>query len=80
MAAFLTMGFNLPTGKNMSAFLIDQGYAFKDSTSTKPKIKQDISELFVKNPDLSGFLVYLFFHSVSFFSPHFLRFYNDRII
>ncbi|GAA6110294.1 tudor domain-containing protein 1 isoform X1 [Tachysurus ichikawai] len=32
-------------GKNMSAFLIDQGYAFKDSTSTKPKIKQDINSI-----------------------------------
>ncbi|XP_047672884.1 tudor domain-containing protein 1 isoform X3 [Tachysurus fulvidraco] len=32
-------------GKNMSTFLIDQGYAFKDSTSTKPHIKQDINSI-----------------------------------
>ncbi|XP_060794982.1 tudor domain-containing protein 1 [Neoarius graeffei] len=32
-------------GKNLSTFLIDQGYATKESTSTKPKIKQDINSL-----------------------------------
>ncbi|XP_058262771.1 tudor domain-containing protein 1 isoform X2 [Hemibagrus wyckioides] len=32
-------------GKNLSTFLIDQGYAVKDSTSTKPQIKQDINSL-----------------------------------
>ncbi|XP_017338221.2 tudor domain-containing protein 1 [Ictalurus punctatus] len=32
-------------GKNLSTFLIDQGYAMKENNSTKPKIKQDIYSL-----------------------------------
>ncbi|MCI4384336.1 hypothetical protein PGIGA_G00037500 [Pangasianodon gigas] len=32
-------------GKNLSTFLIDQGYALKENTSTKPQIKQDINSL-----------------------------------
>lgn len=42
------MNYNLSTGKNLSTFLIEQGYAMKENTSTKPQIKQDISELFAQ--------------------------------
>lgn len=61
----MILRYNVSSGKNLSTFLIDQGYAMMENPSTKPPIKQDISELFVRMNDLScGFN--LFFYSVPF--------------
>lgn len=73
----MILHYNLSSGQNLSTFLIDQGYAIKENPSTKPQIKQDISELFVRINHLScGFN--LFFYSVPFVL--FLRFFIDCLI
>ncbi|XP_072523567.1 tudor domain-containing protein 1 [Salminus brasiliensis] len=44
--ALLAVDFSLSTlGKNLSTFLIDQGYAMTEGTPTKPRTKQDINSL-----------------------------------